>query len=126
MPWKVCKTESFEKWWKKEDINDDNYKYHKKALEEFRNVCLPHNIQTSFFRNSSFECWATRLPDKVRKQGKSGGFRVVFILDLEDKILLLQGIFRRYHLNYQGQSGKYDDSFEKLVKDLAKEFVQPE
>lgn len=123
MSWKVCRTESFDKWWKKEDIHNSNYKYHQKALEEFRNVPLPSN-QNNLFKNSSFECWVTRLPDKVRKQGKSGGFRVVFILDIEDQVLWLQGIFRRDHLNYQGQSGKYHDSYEQLVKELAQNFVQ--
>ncbi len=123
MSWQIQKTESFDKWWKKEDVHDGNYIYHKKALEEFRNVPLPHNVQSCLFKNSSFECWITRLPDKMRQQGKSGGFRVVFILDLEDSVLLLQGIFRRNNLGFQGQSGKHDNKYEELVKDLAQEFI---
>ena|SRR3989344_8392676 len=124
MAWKVKRTESFDKWWKKENVDDGNYKFHEKALEEFKNVPLPHNRQTRIFKNTSYECWITRLPDKVRKQGKSGGFRVAFILDLEDNELLLQGVFRRDHLKYQGTNGKHDEAFENLIKDLAREFVQ--
>lgn len=124
MTWKVQKTESFDKWWKKEKVDNGNYKYHEKALQDFRNVSLPHNVQTKIFENSSFECWATRLPDKARKQGKSGGFRVVFILDIEDGILLLQGIFRRGNLKWHGQGGKHDYAYEQLLKDLAQKFVQ--
>ncbi len=125
MAWKIKRTDSFDKWWKKENVNDSNYKFHKKALEEFKNVPLPHNRQTSIFKNTSYECWVTRLPDKIRKQGKSSGFRVVFILDLEDEELLLQGIFRRDHLSYLKTGGKYDNAYEQLIKDLAREFVQP-
>lgn len=124
MGWKVERTENFDKWWKKESVDDGNYKYYEKALEDFKNIPLPHNIQVCHFRNSSFECWVTRLPDKIRKQGKSGGFRTVFILDLEEKVLLLQGIFRRTNLSYKGQDGKHDTAYNELIKNLAAEFVE--
>lgn len=123
MAWKIQRTENFDKWWNKEKIHDNNYKYHEKALQDFRNISLPHNVQVKIFENSSFECWAARLPDKARQQGKSGGLRVIFILDLEDNILLLQGIFRRCNISYQGQSGKYDQAYEQLLKDLAQQFI---
>lgn len=124
MAWTVQRTESFDKWWKKEKVSDDNYRHHEKMLKDFKNISLPHNVQTRIFKNSSFECWVTRLPDKVRKQGKSGGFRLVFILDLEDDILLLQGIFRRDNLSWGGQGGKHDYVYEQLLKNLAQKFVQ--
>lgn len=124
MPWKIQRTESFDKWWKREKVNDSNYSYYEKALQDFRNISLPHNVQTGIFKNSSFECWVARLPDKARKQGKSGGLRIVFILDLEDNVMLLQGIFRRENLSFQGQGGKHDQVYEQLLKDLAQQFVQ--
>lgn len=125
MSWRVERSESFDKWWKKESVEDGNFHYHKKALEEFQNISLPHHLQSCLFRNASFECWVTRLPDKVRRQGKSGGFRVVLTLDLEEKVLWLQGIFRRVHLGWQGSRGKYDESYAMLVKALAQEFIDP-
>ena len=124
MVWQIQRTESFDKWWKKENVHDSNYKYHEEALKDFNNVSLPHNVQFCHFKNTSFECWATRLPDKIRKQGKSGGFRLVIILDLEEGAILLQGIFRRNNLGYKGQAGKYDEAYENLVKDLAGQFIQ--
>jgi len=124
MSWLVKRTESFDKWWKKEDVEDKNFEYHEQALKEFQNIPLPHAMQTRIFKNASFECWATRLPDKVRQKGKSGGFRVILILDLEEKILWLQGIFRRDHLKYQGSGGKYQDQYDSLLKNLAAEFVE--
>ena len=126
MTWEVQRTESFDKWWKKESVEESNFKHFERALKEFRNITLPHNVQTCIFKNTSFECWVSRLPDKARKVGKSGGFRTVFILDLEDEILLLQGIFRRDHLSFQGQSGKYDESYDQLIKDLTQEFIKAE
>lgn len=124
MEWRVERTKSFDKWWKRGKVNDSNYRYHKKALENFKNISLPHDVQICHFRNTSFECWATRLPDKVRKQGKSKGFRIIFVLDIEEKILWLQGIFRRTNLRYKGQNGKYDTAYGELVKNLATEFVE--
>ncbi len=123
MIWKVERTESFDKWWKKERVDNRNFHYHERALEDFQNIPLPHEVQSCLFRNTSFECWVTRLPDKARQQGKSHGFRVVFILDLEEKRLLLQGIFRRSNLGFKGSSGKYDESCATLVKELIQEFV---
>ena len=124
MSWEIQRTESFDKWWKKEKIEDSNFVYHEKALQEFRNINLPHNVQTSIFKNTRFECWVARLPDKARKSGKSGGFRVVFVIDLEDDILMLQGIFRRCNLSYNSKGAKHDDAYEILVRSLAQEFVQ--
>lgn len=123
MTWRVERTESFDKWWKREGVHDGNYEYHERALSEFQNITLPHSVQTCIFRNSSFECWVSKLPDKIRKQGKSGGFRIVLVLDLEEKRLLLQGIFRRDHLQYHGSNGRYDDQYEDLLKALAQEFI---
>ena len=124
MVWRVQRTESFDKWWRKEKGEDGNGRYHEAALQEFQNIPLPHNVQSCVFRNAAFECWVTRLPDKMRKQGKSHGFRVLLILDLEEKILLLQGVFRRSNLDFQGQSGKHQDAYYDLVKALAREFVE--
>ena len=124
MAWQVERTDSFDKWWKKEGVHDGNYRYHASALEDFQNIPLPHEVQSCIFRNASFECWVTRLPDKIRQQGKSHGFRVVFVLDLEEKRLLLQGIFRRANLGFAGSGGKYDDAYDALVKELAKRFVE--
>ena len=124
MMWRVERTESFDTWWKKEKVEESNFKYHKQALEEFQNIPLPHNRQSCVFKNSSFECWVTRLPDKARQQGKSGGFRVILVLDLEEKVLLLQGIFRRASLGYKGNSGKHDAAYVTLVADLASKFVE--
>ena len=76
MVWRVQRTESFDKWWRKEKVEDGNWRYHEAALQEFQNIPLPHNVQSCVFRNAAFECWVTRLPDKMRKQGKSHGFRV--------------------------------------------------
>lgn len=125
MLWRVERSASFDKWWQKEDVADGNFPYHKRALEEFQNIPLPHSVQVCLFKNTSFECWETRLPDKIRRQGKRSGFRVVLILDLEEKILWLQGIFRRAHLGWKGSNGKYDYAHTELIKALEQEFVSP-
>ena len=124
MAWQIQKTESFDKWWKKENVENSNYKYHEQALRDFKNVPLHHNRQACLFKNSSFECWVTRLPDKARKQGKSSGFRTVFIVDIEEEVILLQGIFRRNSLNFKGEGGKHDEPYKQLIKDLAQQFVE--
>lgn len=124
MAWVIQRTDSFDKWWKKENVDNGNYKYHEKALEEFRNIPLPHDVQSCIFKNSSFECWITRLPDKIRKQGKRGGFRLVFVIDLEESTVLLQGIFRRSNLGFKGSSGKYDGVYDELLRDLAAQFIE--
>lgn len=124
MSWQIQRTESFDRWWEKENIHNSNYQYHEAALQEFKNVPLPHNIQNCHFRNSSFECWSARLPDKIRKQGKSGGFRIIFIIDIEEGIIYLQGIFRRGNLGFKDQGGKYDTAHGDLIKDLARQFVE--
>jgi mRNA-degrading endonuclease RelE of RelBE toxin-antitoxin system len=124
MSWKVERSETFDRWWKKEGVDDSNYRFYEAALVEFQNIPLPHNVQTQIFKNKSYECWVTRQPDKARKRGKSGGFRVVLILDLEEKRLILQGIFRRDNLGYKGSPGKRDGAYGDLIDSLAVEFIE--
>ncbi len=123
MQWEVVVTEGYEKWRKKENVTDVVFGYHKQALHDFCNVNLHHNVQSCHFKTDRYQCWESRLPDKERNKGKSGGFRVVFILDLEDKVLLLQGIFRREHLDWKGSSGKYTNQHLSLLDDLKREFI---
>lgn len=124
MAWKVERTESFDRWWEKEKVDDQNFKFHEKALKEFETVNVPHNVSAMIFQNSSYECWTTRLPDKVRKQGKRSAFRVILILDIEEQTLFLQGIFRRDNLNYKGSAGKYQSQYDALLRELAANFVK--
>ena len=124
MSWTVTRTASFDKWWKKEKVSEENFEYFQPALADFRNITLPHNVQTRIFENARYECWVTRLPDKIRRQGKSGGFRVVFILDKEEGTLLLQGIFRRDHLSWHAAAGKHNDAYEELLRSLAQDFIE--
>ncbi len=126
MTWQIEKSDTFNKWWKKESVDENNYAGHERSLQEFQNIPLPHNVQSCIFKNKSFQCWVTRLPDRARKQGKSGGFRVVVVLDLEDKVLHLQGIFRRDHLKFEGCGGKYQSQYDELLGELAKAFVARE
>lgn len=63
------------------------------------------------------------MPDKARRKGKSGGFRVIFVIDLEEGTILLQGIFRRDNLSYKGEGGKHDNAQRELLADLFQEFV---
>ena len=96
MEWKVERTQTFDKWWDKEGVANGNYKYHEEALKQFNNrISLTHDVQCPFFRNIHYECWSVRMPDKIRHQGKRGGFRVVFVIDLNEKILFLQGIMQQ-------------------------------
>jgi hypothetical protein len=123
MVWEVERTKSFDKWWKKEKVDDQNFNFHKSALQDFETVNVPHNVSTMIFRNSTYECWITRLPDKVKKQGKRSAFRVVLVLDIEEQKLLLQGIFRRDNLNFKRSSGKFQKQYNELVSELAVSFI---
>jgi hypothetical protein len=124
MSWKVERSETFDKWWKKESVDDANYRFYEAAFAEFQNIPLPHNLQALIFKNKSYECWVTRQPDKARNVGKSGGLRVVLILDLEEKRLILQGVFRREHLGFKGSPGKRDGAYSDLIDSLAVEFIE--
>jgi hypothetical protein len=122
--WLVKRSASFDHWSRREHVHHANAEYQAEVLARFRNVSLPHNLQSPVFKNLRFECWVTRLPDKQRNEGKSGGFRVVLVLDLEKRILWLKGIFRRSHLGFRRSPGKYDRAYEELIKTLAREFAE--
>ena len=62
--------------------------------------------------------FVVKIPNPARKQGKSGGFRLIMLYNTKENIAKIGKIFRRTDLNYKGSSGKYQKEYDRYLADL--------
>lgn len=62
--------------------------------------------------------FVVRIPNPVRKQGKSGGFRLIMLYDTKKNISKIGKIFRRTDLDYKGSGGKRQAEYDGYITDL--------
>ena len=71
-----------------------------------------------------YEAWAAGIPNPDSNKGKSGGYRVVYFLDLTEKIINLDFIEDRKNLGFKDDGPKdkqrYNDYITELKKYLKK------
>ena len=65
-----------------------------------------------------YEAWVARLPNPESNKGKSGGYRVLFYLDLVEDTINLVYIDDRKELGYHGEGHRKKDSYNDLVREL--------
>jgi mRNA-degrading endonuclease RelE of RelBE toxin-antitoxin system len=123
MEWTIIETEGFKKWCKKNGVDEETISFFKRPLQQFDKGVRIHEKQTRLVSDDVYEIWYVRMPDKKFEAGKKSGFRIVFVLDIEEKILILEGIFRRKFLNYKTETGKFQSNFETLIDDLAFQYI---
>ena len=62
--------------------------------------------------------FVVKIPNPIRKQGKSGGFRLIMLYDTEKGIAVIGKIFKRTDLNYKGSSGKHQTEYDNYITHL--------
>lgn len=71
-----------------------------------------------------YEAWAAGIPNPDANKGKSGGYRIVFFLDLTERSINLDFIEERDHLGFKDEGSrrkqKYNDYILGVKRELAK------
>lgn len=71
-----------------------------------------------------YEAWAAGIPNPDSKKGKSGGYRVVYFLDLIEKTINLDFIEERKNLGFKDEGhikkNRYNDYIRSLKEYLKK------
>ncbi len=72
---------------------------------------------------NKYEAWAAGLPNPDSNKGKSGGYRVVYYLDLIEKTINLDFIEDRKNLGFKDEGHRKKDGYNDYIRGL-KEFLK--
>ena len=67
-----------------------------------------------------FEVWSAGIPNPDSNKGKSGGYRVVYFLDLAGYTINLDFIEKRKELGFQKEGHKKKDKYNSYIAELKK------
>ena len=74
--------------------------------------------------NNRYEAWAAGIPNPDANKGKSGGYRIVFFLDITECSINLDFIEERDRLGFKDEGTrkkqKYNDYIASVKKELAR------
>lgn len=70
-----------------------------------------------------YEAWVAGLPNPDSNKGKSGGYRVVYFLDLTESAISLDFIEERKELGFRDEGYRKKDRYNDYIKEL-KEYLK--
>lgn len=70
-----------------------------------------------------YEMWATGIPNPDSNKGKSGGYRVVYFLDLTENTINLDFIEERKKLGFHNEGHRKKDRYNEYINSL-KEYLK--
>ena len=75
----------------------------------------PHNI---------FEIWVARIPDPDSNKGKSGGFRLVYFLNISDNSVFVDKLESRAAIGFKSERPKDKRKFQTYIAELKKYLLE--
>lgn len=68
-----------------------------------------------------YEAWAAGIPNPDSNKGKSGGYRVVYFLDLTEGSINLDFIEERKELGFRDEGNRKKERYNGYIRDLKEE-----
>lgn len=68
-----------------------------------------------------YEAWAAGIPNPDSNKGKSGGYRVVYFLDLTESTINLDFIEERKELGFRDEGNRKKERYNSYIRDLKEE-----
>ena len=73
--------------------------------------------------NNRYEAWAVGIPNHESNKGKSGGYRIVYFLDITETTINLHFIDERKNLGFKDEGHRRKDRYSNYIRGL-KEFLK--
>ncbi len=68
-----------------------------------------------------YEAWAAGIPNPDSNKGKSGGYRVVYFLDLTEHTINLDFVEERKELGFRDEGNRKKERYNDYIRDLKEE-----
>lgn len=87
---------------------------------------IPTNKQKIYFRSPKnlFEIWVARIPDPDSNKGSSGGFRLVYFLNIKEQTIHIDKIERRDEIGFKKEKTKEKQKFQDYLRDIKKYLLE--
>jgi len=70
-----------------------------------------------------YEAWAAGIPNPESNRGKSGGYRVIYFLDITGRTINLDFIEERKELGFRDEGRRKKDQYNNYIREL-KEYLK--
>ncbi len=70
-----------------------------------------------------YEAWAAGIPNPESNRGKSGGYRVIYFLDITGRTINLDFIEKRKELGFRDEGHRKKDRYNNYIREL-KEYLK--
>lgn len=71
-----------------------------------------------------YEAWAAGIPNPDANKGKSGGYRIVFFLDIIEHSINLDFIEERDRLGFKDEGNRYKQKYNDYILEVKKELAR--
>ena len=111
--WHYIETESFVRSCEGNNVSQEVKDSIKEWAKSVRRQITPRNKRPFISPNNIFEIWIAGIGNPDANKGKSGGYRFIYYIHINDRKLFVELIEERKNLNYKGSNGKNQKKWDK-------------
>lgn len=124
--WDVIETENFVRSCEDHKVSQDVIDSLRIWAKSVKRQITPRNARPIVSPNNIFEIWIAGIGNPDANKGKSGGYRFMYYVLINDRKLFIDIIEDRKNLKFKGSSGrnqkKWDTHLVELKKELMKKY----
>lgn len=122
--WNYIETEDFVRSCERNNISQDVKVSIEGWAKSVRRQITPRNKRPFISPNNIFEIWIAGIGNPDAKKGKSGGYRFVYYIHIEERKLFVDRIEERKNLDWKRSTGKEQKKWDKHFIELKKELLK--
>jgi len=122
--WNYIETESFIRSCEKNNISQKVKDSIREWAKSIRRQITPRNKRPFISPHNIFEIWIAGIGNPDANKGKSGGYRLMYYLHINEWKLFVDIIEERKNLDYKGSRGKNQKKWDKHFAELKKELLE--
>lgn len=122
--WIYIETENFIRHCKNNNVSQKVKDFIKIWAKSTRRQITPRNSRLFVSPNKIFEIWVAGIPNPDANKGKSGGYRLMYYIIINEQKIFIDKIEDRKNLDYKGSKGKNQKKWDKYLSTLKKELLE--
>ena len=122
--WDYIETENFIISCEKNNISSKVKDSIKNWARTVRRQVTSNNKKIYSHPQNIFEIWVAKIPNPDANKGKSGGYRLIYYIYIEEQKLFVDKIENRKNLDYKREKGKNQKKWNNHLVTLKKELLK--
>lgn len=122
--WNYIETEDFIRSCEENNVSQDVNDSIKEWAKSVRRQITPRNKRPFISPRNIFEIWIAGIGNPDANKGKSGGYRFIYYIHINERKLFVGRIEERKNLDYKGSKGKNQKKWDKHLIGLKKKLLE--